>query len=77
MLLADGYTTTLSATAPLEVVELALGPGEIVTGIGTDRSVIDVLSIDLFLHVNSYKLNEDIVQQTGRVNLSFIVFRTE
>lgn len=28
MLLADGYTPTLSTTAPLEVVEVAVGPGE-------------------------------------------------
>lgn len=28
MLLADVYTPTLSTTAPLEVVEAAVGPGE-------------------------------------------------
>lgn len=28
MLLADGYTPTLSTTTPQEVVEVAVGPGE-------------------------------------------------
>lgn len=64
MLLADGYTPTLSTTARAR--------REIVTGIGTDRSEMDVLLIALFLHLNSYKLSEDFVIRVGLTsNLMF------